>query len=221
MMLAVLVGAVTFVLPGYAGMFAAGGTQLPALTAALLGASGFITANGGLILAGVIILAVALHFFRISEAGRIFFGYLALKFPLGRLYVNFSVVSGLAMLMDSGVGVARALPLVVPVVRNAYARGHLKAAAVKIESGTPFAEALTTIYFIDPVLTSLVQVGGAAGRLDAAMRKCHTYLDANLRQRLQRVNKLIEPLITLVLGVLLGTVMLALVLPTFELATAF
>jgi type IV pilus assembly protein PilC len=63
-------------------------------------------------------------------------------------------------------------------------------------------------------------VGEGTGDLPKTLEKCNIYFEASYRNAVRKLNKLAEPVITLVLGIVLAVVMLAIILPTFELATA-
>jgi len=78
---------------------------------------------------------------------------------------------------------------------------------------------LEKIPYIDPLFTGMARVGEETGTLPQTVEKCRAYFESSYKFAIRRLNKLIEPVITLILGVILAAVMLAIVLPTFELAT--
>jgi type II secretory pathway component PulF len=221
MMIAVLVGMLVFVLPGYADMFAAGGQQLPAITARLMAMSAFTQNNWAWMLAVPAFIAIAAVAFTRSRQGGILAGRISMLFPLGQLYMNYQLTTALDMLVGSGTTVAAAMPMAAQVISNKNARARIDVITSKVSGGKALHSALQDEPYIDPIFTGLAEVGEAAGRLEATLQGCAAYFGEALRARLKRVNKLIEPIITLALGILLALVMLAVVLPTFELATTF
>ena len=218
MMLGVIVLAMTLVLPGYARIFAASGVELPVLTRALMNISGFLMHNTILILAGIVLAATAIVYAKQTQCGQDILGNLYLKIPLLRLSVNFHLAQALALILSAGVNVSSATVLCVDVMGNPKVKKDLQRLFVGINIGESFWESLGQMQYIDPLFINLAQVGEESGNLPQAMERCCSYFSESYRHDIRRLNKLIEPIITLVMGLLLAFVMLAVVLPTFELA---
>ena len=219
MVLGVIVMAVAFVIPGYADIFAAGGVSLPTLTVLLIRISDFFTAYWLFVFAGVSALAVLLRFYLHSKSGRVFVSELKLKIPILRLNVNLRLTQSLSLLLSSGVTISDAIPLCREVMDNIRVKEDLKSLNAEVHTGTAFWKSLSKIEYIDPVIQGLVKVGEETGRLPQTIDKCRIHFEEAHRRALVRMNKLAEPIITIVLGVILAVVILAVILPTFELAT--
>jgi len=219
MMLGVIIMAVTFVLPGYSRIFAATDTPLPALTSGLIRVSEFMTANFVLVTVGFFALPVILFFLAQSKRGREVIAAVQLRIPLARLGVNFRLSQALYLLLTAGLPVSQALPLAEDVMDNVRVRRDLSKISAQMEAGKPFWENLREVPYIDPLMIGLARVGEEAGRMTQTMEKCQVYYSQGYKRAIKRINKLVEPIITLVLGVGLGVIMLAVILPTFELAT--
>jgi len=218
MMLGVTILAVTFVLPGYSRIFDASGVELPALTRGLLAVSEFMTANFIVIIIGLIGILLGVVLFVQSSPGREFFAGVRLRFSLARLIANFGLAQALNLLLSAGLSVSQALPFAVDVMDNVKVKHDLNKISADLETGKPFWEALTKIEYIDPLLIGLSRVGEETARLPKTMEKCHAYYTQSYKRAIKRLNKLVEPMITLILGLGLGIIMLAIILPTFELA---
>jgi len=219
MMLGVIVLAVTLVIPGYADMFAASGVPLPALTSMLISLSDFFAANWLAVLVGLIATVIAAAFLLRSGKGRALSSRVKLRIPLLRQSANFRLVQAMSLLLSSGISISQAIPLCREVMDNVRVREDLLKLSANVGSGMAFWAALERINYIDPMLVGLARVGEETGSLPQTIEKCHGYFEATYKHNLRRLNKLIEPVITLVLGIILAAVMLAVVLPTFELAT--
>ncbi|MCL2217492.1 MAG: type II secretion system F family protein [Defluviitaleaceae bacterium] len=219
MMLGVIVLAVTLVIPGYSDMFAASGVPLPALTAMLIGISDFLGENWLVVLAGISGGLIIMLLFLRSSRGKAFSSRIKLRIPLLRQNINFRLVQAMSLLLSSGLSVSRAIPLCREITENSRVREDLQNLSANVDAGIAFWEALGQMKYIDPLLIGLARVGEETGSLPQTIQKCHYYFEAAYRHNIRRMNKLIEPLVTLVMGVILAAVMLAVVLPTFELAT--
>jgi type IV pilus assembly protein PilC len=155
-----------------------------------------------------------------SEVGRAFFSWVKLGIPLYRRQLNLRLVQVLALMLKAGQAISVILPLCADMVENEGVRRDLTRVNNDLAAGRPFWESLNTLTYIDPLLVSMVRVGEESGALAQTVESCTQHFESGYRAALRRVNKLVEPLITIVLGVILAVVMLAVVLPTFTLATA-
>jgi len=218
-MLGVIVLAVVFVLPGYSRIFVATDTPLPPLTRGLMQVSEFLIANAVFVAGSIIALPVAAFSFARSKHGREVIATAELGFSLARLGVNFRLTQALYLLLSAGLSVSQALPLAEDVMDNIRVRRDLSKISVQMGSGKPFWTALGVVRYIDPLLVGMARVGEETGRMPQTMEKCQIYYSQAYKRAIRRLNKLVEPIITLVLGVGLGIIMLAVILPTFELAT--
>jgi len=221
MMLGVIVLAVTFVLPGYAQMFDAADVSLPVATALLLAGAGFIAANilPLSLIAAVAVLVAAIFFSQ--PKGRFFAASVALKIPIFRLSINYNFAQGLSLLLDPGLSVSDALPLCSETIGNPIVREDLKKLSAAVKSGVPFWTGISKLPYISPLFISLARSGENTGDLPQALQKCSMYFSEAYRQKIRHINKLLVPLMTLTIGLILAAVMLAVILPAFELAAVF
>jgi type IV pilus assembly protein PilC len=213
LMLIVIGVAVTFVLPNYGRVFAASQVSLPALTQILLRFSSFTLTYPYILVASFTAVIIGVRFLLKSE----WVDRCKLYFPLYRQTVNLRFAQAMALLLSSGQPLAVAVPACAQVLGNAKARRDMKAVAAGLTEGRPFWEMLAQIGYFDSLMTGMSRVGEETGRLPQAMDKCRVYFTQTHGQYLQRTSKLVEPIITVVLGILLGLVMLAVILPTFAL----
>jgi len=220
MMLGVLIMAVTFVLPGYAQIFEASGVALPAATSLLLLVSGYFAENTLLIFGGFLVFLICVMFFFRTTTGQAFSSRNKLKIPIWRQKINLNITEALSLLLSSGIGVSEAVSTCGEVFENPVVLNDLQRVSSQLDSGAAFWQSLGEISYINPLLAELVRVGEETGRLPQTLEKCVAYFSTSYLHEVRRLNKLIEPVLTISLGVVLGAVMLAIILPTFELATA-
>jgi type IV pilus assembly protein PilC len=220
MMLGVMIMAITFVLPGYSRIFDASGVALPAFTAGLLSVSDFLSKNAFAVFGGILFFMVACVLFLRSAKGQNFSAFMKIKIPIIRQNINLNITQAISLLLSSGLSISEALPMSGEIINNPIVKKDLEKVCAKVNSGAALWEALGEISYINPLLTGLVRVGEETGSLPQTLEKCNMYFETSYRHAIRRMNKFIEPAITLVLGILLAAVMLAVILPTFELATA-
>jgi len=220
MMFAVIAMAVTFVLPGYSRIFEASGVSLPFATSALLAFSDFISANVFAVFGTFFAVIFALIVFFRTNKGQFVLSLLKLKISFFRKNVNCNITQGLSLLLSSGLSVSEALPLCGEISENAVVKKDLNKLSASVNTGVAFWDALGEISYISPLLISLSRVGESTGSLPQTVEKCNMYLEDAFKREIHNLNKFITPLLTLIIGAILAAVMLAIILPTFELATA-
>ena len=219
--LAVIIVSVTFVLPGYARVFAFGGAELPLPTKLLLGAGVFLSSHYALILILLFAAAAAAAVFLNGKAGRYFLDACKLKLPLvSKIYIltmnmRFSYI--LSILSGSGVPLAASVGIISGAVGNAALAPVMDGIARDVGAGESLSAAMTKSNFFDPLTTGMIAVGEETGRLPETVMKASEFLCRELSRLTGGLNKLVEPLITIILGLILAFVMLAVMLPSFAL----
>ena len=221
MMLGVVVMAVTFVLPGYAQIFAASDITLPSLTQGLLHISDFVVSHGILLLTVVALAMLGLIIFARGAIGRGLLSWLALRFLVFRVGISLHVVQVLELMVHAGQPLSEALTLCATSQDNTCAAKDLTRVAYEVSAGKTLAASLSDIKYLEPMLSGMIHVGEESGRLPQTLSQCRIHFETLHKRAVQRLNKLVEPFITIIMGILLALVMLAIVLPTFELASAF
>ena len=221
MMLGVIIIAVTFALPGYAQVFATSDVALPALTRGLLRISDFVVSHGVALAAALLLLFTGLMIFARSKNGQLLLSWLALRFPVFRMGVSLHVSQVLELMLHAGQPLSEALPLCAAAQNNACVSKDLARVENDVSAGKTLGAALSGMGYLEPLLANLIHVGEESGKLPQILKQCRIHFEAAHQRAVRRLNKLAEPIITLVMGILLALVMLAIVLPTFELAGAF
>jgi type IV pilus assembly protein PilC len=217
LMLVVMVLAVTFVLPNYAQVFDASDIQLPLLTQVLLSISDYFMKNGLYVAAGAVIFVIT-GFVILKARGRDSLDGLILKIRLYRLYINARLSQALFLTLSAGLSITDAVTICTEISDNNVIKDELSRAAADVASGIALNIALSRIKHIDSFLTDMIRVGEETANLVPIIGNCEKYFDNMYSHAVKRMNKLVEPVMTIILGALLGTLMLAVILPTFQLA---
>jgi len=219
MMLFMIIAAVVYVLPQYASVFAASDVELPMLTRVLLNLSDVLITRWWIILPGVSVFIIALVAFVKSESGRSLLDYCQLYLPpisiVYRQMINLHVVQAMALLLQSHQHLADSVLAVSNLVPNSRVAKDLESLAAGLQEGKSFSILIQEIPYIDPIITRIAVIGEETGNMAQAFNHASEYSRHKFRQMSQRLSKLVEPAITLVLGVALALVMLSIILPTF------
>ncbi|MCL2371801.1 MAG: type II secretion system F family protein [Defluviitaleaceae bacterium] len=216
MMLAVIVLAVTMVLPGYARMFEASGVQLPLITSLLISLSGFFAQNFAMVL--LLLATATLLLVLLLRKNPLTLHSLLLKSTLAKLSVNFHLSQTLTLVLGAGLTVSDALAMCINTIPNKKVQADFCSILTRTTTGHTLWNALSNLPYVDPLLSDMIKIGEETGEIKQTMEKCHAYFAENYSHNLRRISKLIEPTITIFMGFLLVLLILAVVLPTFEMA---
>ena len=217
-MLVVIVLAVVLVLPGYEDIFISSQVPLPAATSTLISISQFVSGNLAFIVP-VMLIAVSLCIISArSRQGRYLMSTILLKLPLYRKGINLRICEPLSLLLGSSVNISEAVPMCAGLINNLKVKEDFRNLEAEIKKGRPFWAALERLAYVDSLFLGLARVGEESGNLPQAMESCSRYLLEEYRLGMKKLGKMVEPMVTLALGAILALVMLAVVLPTFQLA---
>ena len=210
------------VIPVFGEIYSSFGAKLPAPTQALIDVSHFLT--HWLLL--VIIVAVGtvygwLHYIK-TKNGREFwdarriklpvFGPIAHKICLARFTRTF------ASLVHSGVPILDVLQIVSQTVGNTVLEKAVKAAATDIERGEGISQALSKNPVFPSMVTRMMTAGEQTGNIDTMLERVSDFLDEEIENALSGLMSLIEPLLIVGLGVVIGGMVICMYLPIFNLA---
>lgn len=208
----------TFVLPKIAGMFDDFQAQLPMPTLVLLSISNFLKAYWLFIIGFIIILVFV---FKIKGAGRgSVFSRLKYHIPIAKDIIykqsiaNFS--RSLSLLLKSGVNLLSALADAGPVIGNPVYAAQLEQVRKDISEGMPFSDSLAKFKIFPDFFVQMIRVGEEGGRLDSVLADIAESYEKEIEADLKIVSSLIEPAIILVLGLVIGGMVIAMLLPIFN-----
>jgi general secretion pathway protein F len=212
----------TFVVPKIVGIFSHLGAALPLPTRILLAVTGFMTHGWWAILAAIFLSTIAFRRYVATPAGRYFRDDLLIRLPLFGRINHLSALSRfsrtLSTLLSGGIPVDRALRIVSPVVGNAVLSGHIEAAADRVVEGFSLSDALKAYGEIPPTLIQMVSVGEESGKLDFILEKMSDSLDSEIDAKMSRLLSLLEPSIILAMGITVGFIVVAILLPLLEIS---
>ena len=222
--LGVIVFLVLVVIPRFADMFADLGVDLPLPTRLLIGIVGFVESYWwGLVIGGVAITLGILQFSR-TEGGKLVFDTLKLKLPLLRgVFTNFALVRftrTMSTLLENGVLLLPALQVVKGTIGNLVYSNAVDRAEKEIEQGSTLARELQESAVFPPLLVHMIGIGDESGNPEQMLAKLADYYDLEVQQTLQRMTSSIGPLVILIMGVVVGLIAVAIILPVFRASTS-
>ena len=213
----------TYFLPKVVDLFR-GYRDLPLPTRILIGTSDFFSHNWYWILLVGVLLGAILKRIAAMEKGRTFFDGIKLRVPVLGRFIRESEISRfartLALLIDVGISIDRALALSANTMRNAILREEVEnIRRDTVEQGATFSSGLRRSRHFPALLTNMAAVGEEGGKLDEVMNEVAVYYEKQCDQLSRMATSLLEPLLILVVGAVVGFIVASMLLPIFELGT--
>ncbi len=217
----IVVGLLTYVVPQVVRVFEDTGQQLPALTRALIALSDFLRANGLWILAGGAAAVAAGALVLRRRRARFALHRLFLQLPgvrrLSRGVNTARMARTLAIMAGSGVPLLSAMRAAEGVVTNLVLREDLRVAAEEVAQGVSINRALGRSGHFPPLLVQMVASGESSGQLDRMLDKAALAMERELESRIAVLVGLFEPAMILIMGAVVLLIVLAILLPIFDL----
>ncbi len=211
-----------FVMPRFVAMYASFGAALPAPTKMLLD----ITDNLPVLAPALLMAAAGLWWgwrqWSSTEQGQATVDKWKAGLPiLGKLEQTITVgriMRSLSTLLSGGTALVEALRTTQESVRNRAYAGHLGLAELRVTEGSSLAAALRQTKAFPATALKMVEVGESSGALEKMLAEAAQYYEEMLDDRLDTVTSLIEPLLMLVMGLIVGGIIVVMYLPIFNLA---
>lgn len=219
--LAVTIALLTFVVPEVVQVFAGLGQELPLLTRSLIMASDALRDYGLWVAAGLVVLGLLWLRLLRYDAWRYRYHAFVLRLPLfGRLTRGLNTARfarTLSILAGSGVPVLEALRTGGQVIANRPMRAAVEQAAQRVREGTDMGRALEQSGYFPPMTVHLIKSGESSGRLNEMLERAAETQERELETRIAMAVGLFEPLLIVTMGAVVLTIVLAILLPIFEL----
>ncbi len=217
----VVIGLLTFVVPTIVDIFIKQGATLPLPTQIVLWISHGITTYWPLAILLGIGLVSGSKFYYSQEKGRWRVDGLLLRLPISGpllLKVNTArIARTLGTLLSNGVGLLEALDIVRNIVQNVHLRKALEDARDGVREGKSLARELAKSKLFPPMLTHMIAVGETSGRLEQMLSKAGKSYENDVNATLAGLTSLIEPLMMIVLGFVVFSIVISVLLPMVDL----
>jgi len=212
-----------WVIPVFAELFSSFGKALPAPTQFVINLSNFTIAYFPYLLVIVIAAAVALRQFYKTESGQLVIDRMMLELPVfGDLIRKSSVARftrTLSTLVSSGVPILDALLITAKTAGNMIVERAVLATRVSISEGNSISEPLQASKVFPPMVCQMISVGESTGSLDSMLTKIAEFYEDEVDQIVNNLTTLMEPIVILVLGVIIGGLVISMYLPIFQLGS--
>ena len=209
-----------FVMPIFIGMFEEQGVTLPLITRMLIGFSKFLTKN--IIFVIIVLLGIIFAFkrYKNTENGILILSKLKLKIPIFKELNKKVIVSRftrtLATLVSSGISLVKCLPIVASVLENKIAEDAIMNVRERVVKGEGLSGPIAEFEIFPKMLSSMIKIGEESGSLDNILNKTADFYEDEVEQTIQTVTSLLEPLMIVLMGLVVGVIVLSIIIPMFD-----
>jgi len=209
------------VIPVFANIFIELGATLPSLTAFIMALSNFVQKYILFILIGVVALVVGFRYFRRTDTGRKITDRVLLRMPLfGTLLqkVGLSrVTRTLSTLLSGGVPMLESLKITSTTAGNVIIEDKIMRSRSLVAEGTSLTDAFKEVGDFPFMLIQMLGVGEATGTLDEMLSKLADFYDEEVEATVSNLLAVMEPLLLIFVGGMVGTIVVSMYLPIFSL----
>ncbi len=219
--LLIVSGMLVYVVPKVVGVFANTGRDLPGLTVMLIAISNFLRDYGVLLLLAMVAAAFGIRRALRQPGPRRRFDLLLLRLPLVAKLVRGSNTARftrtLSILSGSGVPVLEGLRIAAEVVTSVPMREAVEAAADRVREGAPIGKSLAVAGYFPPICIHLISSGEASGELEMMLTRAALNQEREMDGLIAALLGILEPALIVGMGVIVLVIVLAILLPIFEL----
>lgn len=220
----VVIFVLVFVFPKFGTLFLAIEDELPATTIFLLGASDVIREHWALLLGGIVGAGFFVGRWLTTDAGRAVVDRAKLSLPfMSVIFIQLYLVQALRVLslsISNGVSIVDSLSACRDVVDNGLFRGFLRDVEATVTEGGKVGDGFAESPIIPDLAKQMIATAEEAGNLGLVTERMAQFYQRELNKKLDRLAKIIEPVMLLVMGVVVGVIVSSLILPIFKLSHA-
>lgn len=210
----------SFVLPKFKEIFNGMDVEMPTITKFLFGIGDFMQASWWVILLVGAGIFVGIKLWAKTPKGKYQLDYFKLKFPvIGELSLKMSVARfcrTFGTLINSGVPIMRSLEIVGETLNNAVLVSAIDETRASIREGNKLSTPLATSGLFPTMVTHMIDVGEESGRLSDMLVKVGDFYDSEVEATVKGLTSLIEPLLIIFLGVVVGFIAISVMTPIFQ-----
>ncbi|MEK7099869.1 MAG: type II secretion system F family protein [Patescibacteria group bacterium] len=212
----------TMVIPKVSAILIDSGQEIPIYTRVVIGLSQFLVNYGLFILIGMGIAAFFAYRWAQTPTGRLFFDDVKLEIPyVGDLYEKLylsRIADNFATMLVSGVPVVESVEITASVVGNARYEAVLKEVGESVKGGASIADAMNRHAEIPGIMSAMVKVGEETGELGSILNTLAKFYRREVTNAVDTLVDLIEPLMIVLLGLGVGTLLASVLIPIYNLA---
>jgi type IV pilus assembly protein PilC len=223
-----IVGAIMmiFVIPKLTEMYADFGADLPLATQLLISISNFFVNFWWLMIAAIVGGIFGIQAWYKTDQGLHYIDKMKLQIPimgqLRRKIILTEFSRTMSLLLAAGVSLLEGLAITTKAVDNVLYRDALEQAADQVEKGVSLGQAISAYDEIfPPILYQMIAVGEETGKLDEVLMKLADYFQSETEQEIKNLTTALEPIIMIVLGLMVGVMVIAIIMPIYNLTSQF
>ncbi|MFN0010575.1 MAG: type II secretion system F family protein [Phycisphaerales bacterium] len=222
MAVGVTVFLLTFVLPKFKAVFAGKEDVLPGPTKFLLGLSELMVAQWPLILGAVMLAIGGLYAFSRTAVGSFWIDKMKLTIPILRtmfrsLYISRSLQT-MGQLVNAGVPMLDTLAITGDISGNTFYRNLWKSVYTNVKQGKKIAQPLQKSPLLPQSVVQMISAGEESGKLGEVLDEISVYYAKQLKDHIKTVTSMIEPIMIVMMGSVVGFIAMAIILPIFKMS---
>jgi len=215
-------GLITFILPQMEDLYKGFGTVLPLPTRMLVATSHFLARYFLIVAIGVVALYIGIRIYiRTNKSGEYIWHHLKLKIPLFGRLLRLSYMSlftrTLSSLVSSGVPILDSLEIVADAISNVIYSDSIMKVREKVKQGKNLSESLKADETFPVLVSQMVAVGESTGELDHMLKNMADYYDNELDAMTKSLQALLEPVLIVVMGGIVAIIIVCILLPIYSL----
>lgn len=220
--LVVLAFMLLYVVPSFTQIYADANAQLPLLTRILIGISTGLVSWMPLLLPALIVAIAGVRLYAQSGPGALLIDRFKLKVPFfGPLFLDYAL-SGFCRTfgttLASGIPAVQAMQMSRGTLNNRVLEEAMVRAVQRVEEGVTISAAIEQTGYVPVIALRMIGVGEASGALAEMLADVAEYYEEEVERRLDRLTTLIEPIMMMAMGLLIGGIVVAMYIPIFQLA---
>jgi type IV pilus assembly protein PilC len=212
-----------YVIPVFGELYGSMGKALPAPTQITINLSNWFRAYFIYIVGMVVAIGVAVHFYYKTDNGKLMIDGMMLRFPVvGDLIRKVAVArfsQNMSVLLSSGVPILDGLAITAKTAGNKVVERAVMKCRVSISQGKTLAEPMAESKIFPPMVCQMVAVGENTGSLDSLLKKVAEFYEDEVDSAVANLTALMEPVILIVLGIIIGGLVISMYLPIFQLGS--
>lgn len=217
MTFAIVILMMLFVVPTFRETLSSLDVTIDGLTKAVYDISDFLLATWQYMLVGLIFIVGGLYLFSRTNAGKSFFDVLKIKTPLlGRIQINLITARfarGFSLLLGSGMDLSTALSTISIILGNRYIEARFQEAAEDVQHGVSLTNAFLKQNIFPQMMMQMLSVGERSASLEEVLNRSCVFFDEQVETSLNSLTSKIQPVMLLIMGVVIGTLFLAVYSP--------
>ncbi len=208
------------IFPNFSSMFKKMKVDLPKITEVMMFASDALLNNYIMVAAGAAGIGAGIFFLMKTEVGKKAIAIFTLKAPvIGPLTKKIAVSRfsrTFCSLLGSGVPIMQALQITASVMGNPLMEEMIASMAIGVQQGNTLASTLVKVDIFPPMVKKMIEVGENTGNLDVMLTKAADFYDREVGEALEGLTSAITPILTVVMGIVIGAIALSVFMPMFK-----